>query len=69
MQNITPQKDKGLYSFADDHTVKKEFTPTKVDDESQCIFSREKCLTNINTWIDINRLRMNDSNIIYSGWI
>ena len=32
MQKISSQKDIGLYGFADNHAVKKEFTPTKVDD-------------------------------------
>ena len=58
--NIRSQKDIGLYGFADDHAVKKEFTPTKVDDESQCISSLEQCLINIKAWMDSNRLRMNN---------
>ena len=58
--NIRSQKDICLNGFADDHAVKKEFTPTKVDDDSQCIFSLEQCLINIEAWMDIKRLRMND---------
>ena len=54
------QKDIGLYGFADDHAAKKEFTPTKVDDESQCISSLEQCLINIKAWMDSNRLGMNN---------
>ena len=42
--------------FADDHANKKEFTPTKVDDESQCIYSPEQCLIDIKAWMDSNRL-------------
>ena len=55
------QKYIGLYGFADDHAVKKEFTPTKVDDESQCLSSLEQCLVNIKAWMDSNRLKMNNS--------
>ena len=58
--NIGSQKDIGLYGFADDHAIKKEFTPTKVDDESQCIYSLEQCLINIKAWMDSNRLRINN---------
>ena len=50
--NIESQKDIGLYGFADDHAIKKEFTPTKLDDESQCISSLEQCLINIKAWMD-----------------
>ena len=38
MCNIRSQKDIDLYGFADDHAVRKEFTPTKVDNESESIF-------------------------------
>ena len=65
MRNIPSQNDIGLYSFPDDHAVQKEFTPTKVDDESQCIFSLEQCLINIKTWMDSNRLRMRDGKMAY----
>ena len=61
MWNIRSQKDIGLYGFADDNAVKNEFTPTKVDNEPQCIASLEECLINIKTWMDSNRLRMNNS--------
>ena len=40
-------KDIGLYGFADDHAIKNEFTPAKVDDESQRISSLKQCLINI----------------------
>ena len=55
------QQDIGLYGFADDHAVKKEFTPTKEDDESQCLSSLEQCLISIKAWMDNNRLRMNNA--------
>ena len=58
--NIRSQKNIGLYGFAGDHAVIKEFTPTKVDDESQCISSLEQCLINIKAWMDTNRLRINN---------
>ena len=58
--NIKSQKDIGLYGFEDDHAVKKEFIPTKVDDESQSISSLEQCLINIKAWMDSSRLRMNN---------
>ena len=60
IQNIKSQKDIDLYGFADDHALKKEFTPTKLDDESQCISSLEQYLINIKAWMDSNRLRMNN---------
>ena len=53
--NIEPKKDIGLYGFADDHVIKKEFIPTKVDEDSQCIYSLEQCLINIKAWMDRNR--------------
>ena len=49
----------------DEHAIKKEFKPTKVDDESQCIFSLEQYLTNIKVWMDSNRLMMNDGKMEY----
>ena len=55
------QKDIGLYGFADDHAVKKEFTPTKEDEESHCVSSLEQCLFNIRSWMDSNRLQMNNA--------
>ena len=58
--NIRYQKDIGIYGFVDDHAVKKEFTPTKVDDESHCLSALEQCLINIKAWMDSNRLRMNN---------
>ena len=58
--NIRSQKDIGLYGFADDHTIKKEFTCIKVDDESQRISSLEQSLISIKAWMDSNRLRMNN---------
>ena len=60
-RNIRPQMDIGLYGFADDHAVKKEFISTKVDHESQCIPSLEQCLISIKAWVDSNRLRMNNA--------
>ena len=58
MWNIRSEKHIGLYGFADDHAVKKEFTPTKVDNDFQCISSLEQCLTNQKAWMDSNRFRM-----------
>ena len=58
--NIGSQRDIGLHGLADDHAIKKTFTPTKVDDESQCKYSLEQCLINIKAWMDVNRLRMNN---------
>ena len=58
--NIRSHKDIGLHGFADDHAIKKEFIPTKVDDESQCISSLEQCLIKIKAWMDRNRLRLNN---------
>ena len=49
-----------LIWLADDHAVKKEFTPTKVDDESQFISSLEQCLISLKAWMDSNRLKMNN---------
>ena len=64
-QNMRSLKDIGLNGFAGNHAVKKEFTPTKVDDESQCTFSLEQCLINIKAWMDSNRLRMNNGKMEY----
>ena len=58
--NKESKKDICFYRFADDHAIKKEFTPSKVDDASQCIYSLEQCLINIKAWMDSNRLKMNN---------
>ena len=37
-----------------------------MNDESQCIFLLEQCLINIKAWMDSNRLRMSDGQIVYT---
>ena len=59
LQEVVPD-DVGLNGFADDHSLKRSF---KVDDrkaEQTTISALQNCLMNVKTWMDENRLKMND---------
>ena len=46
--------------FADDHVLKKSFRASSRVDEKESILSLEPTLVNVKTWMDQNRLKMND---------
>ena len=61
-----------LNGFADDHSVRKAFKPSGLDnkEELETIAIMEKSMQDIKVWMDQVRLKMNDSKteFIYFGW-
>ena len=61
-----------LNGFADDHSVRLAFKPSKLDhkEELDTIVTMEKLMQDIKVWMDQVRLKMNDSKteFIYFGW-
>ena len=61
-----------LNGFADDHSVRLAFKPSKLDhkEELDTIVTMEKSMQDIKVWMDQVRLKMNDSKteFIYFGW-
>ena len=61
-----------LNGFADDHSVRKAFKPSRLDnkEELETIAIMEKSMQDIKVWMDQVRLKMNDSKteFIYFGW-
>ena len=61
-----------LNGFADDHSVRKAFKPSKLDhkEELDTIAIMEKSMQDIKVWMDQVRLKMDDSKteFIYFGW-
>ena len=55
----TPEEQIALDGFADDHSVKKEFTPAKWEDELKCIHDLEHCMGEVQGWMEENRLKLN----------
>ena len=53
-----------LLGYTDDHGIKKTFEPTH-DKETVTSKSLSDCLTRIKSWMDINRLKMNDAKTEY----
>ena len=58
MKDIIPERVK-IHGYADDHAIKKEFTPEK--EENNTKDELETCLVEIKKWMDQNRLKMNDA--------
>ena len=59
LQEVVPD-DVGLNGFADEHSLKRSF---KADDRKagqSTISALQNCLMNVKTWMDENRLKMND---------
>ena len=50
-----------LHGFADDHGYKNSFMAKSRDKEAARIKELEECARNIKTWMDENRLKMNNS--------
>ena len=59
LQEVVPG-DVGLNGFADDHSVKRSFTADDRKAEQTIISALQNCLMNVKTWMDENRLKMND---------
>ena len=59
-QEVIP-KGIDLYGFADDHRYTNSFNAKSRDKEEARIKEFEECATNIKTWMDENRLKMNNS--------
>ena len=61
-----------LNGFADDHSVRRSFKPSKLDHtkEHQTIAIMENSMQDIKVWMDQVHLKMNDSKteFIYFGW-
>ena len=61
-----------LNGFADDHSVRSSFKPSKLDhtNEHQTISIIEKAMQDIKVWVDQVHLKMNNSKteFIYFGW-
>ena len=49
-----------LNRFADDHAMKKSFTPTLEGDEELCIANIQACLFRVIKWMDSMRFKMNE---------
>ena len=52
--------DVGLNGFADDHSLKRSFKADERKAKQTVISALQNCLMNVRTWMDENRLKMND---------
>ena len=59
LQDVVPD-DVGLNGFVDDHSLKRSFKPDDRKAEQTFISALQNCLMNVKTWMDENRLKMND---------
>ena len=59
LQEVVPD-DVGLNWFADDHSLKRSFKADDWKAEQTVISALRNCLMNVKTWMDENRLKMND---------
>ena len=59
MQLVVPEEI-DLYRFADDHVLKNSFKASGRVEEEKSIISLESTLVDVKTWMDQNRLKMND---------
>ena len=50
-----------MYGFADDHIANKRFRPNCINSESLAIKDLEDCAVKINNWMNLNKLKMNNS--------
>ena len=48
-----------LNGLVDDHSVKKEFTPAKWEDESKCVHHLQHCMGEVQEWMEGNWLKLN----------
>ena len=72
LDQIVDDRQLTLNGFADDHSVRKAFKPSRLDnkEELETIAIMEKSMQDIKVWMDQVRLKMNDSKteFIYFGW-
>ena len=63
------KSDIDLNSFADDHSINKDFNPNVLEEEYVTLVKMEKTLCNINNWMCKNDLCMNGSktDYLYTG--
>ena len=59
MQSVVPDEI-DLHGFADDHFLKNYFRASSRIDEKESILSLESTLVNVKSWMDQNRLKLND---------
>ena len=59
MQSVVPEEI-DLHGFADNHVLKNSFRASSRADEKESILSLESTLVNVKTWMDQNRLKMNN---------
>ena len=59
LQEVIPG-DVGLNGFADNHSLKRSFKADNRKAEQTIISALQNCLMNVKTWMDENRLKMND---------
>jgi hypothetical protein len=60
IKDILP-RDIELHAYADDHAIKTAFDPKKTESQHQTRQLLEKTMENIKHWMDLNRLKMNDT--------
>ena len=72
LEEIVNKNTLELNGFADDHSVRRMFRPSKLGhrDELETIAIIEESMLDIKSWMDQVRLKMNDSKteFIYFGW-
>ena len=59
LQEVVPD-DVSLNGFADDHSLKRSFKSNDRKAEQTIISALQNCLMNVKTWMDENKLKMND---------
>ena len=59
MQSVVPGEI-DLHGFVDDHVLKSSFKASSRVTEKESVSSLESTLVNVKTWMDQNRLKMND---------
>ena len=55
------EKPLSLYGFADDHTVCDQFKANYRSAELESITKLQQCASSLKSWMDLNRLRMNNA--------
>ena len=71
LEEIVDKTKLDLNGFADDHSVRRAFKPSKLDHkELETITIMEQSMLDIKSWMDQVRLKMNESKMefIYFGW-
>ena len=59
MQEVVPD-DVGFNGLTDDHSLKRSFKADDRKAEQTVISALQNCLMNVKTWMDKQRLKMND---------